>query len=32
LIMQQLPNMFSNSIANIGPDKTIEVVLGYQQN
>ena len=31
LIIQQRPNMFSNSIANIGPGETIEVVLGYQQ-
>lgn len=31
LIAQQRPNMFSNSIANIGPGKTIEVTIEYQQ-
>jgi Ca-activated chloride channel family protein len=31
LVSQQRPNMFSNSIANIGPGETIEVTLEYQQ-
>lgn len=31
LIAQQRPNMFSNSIANIGPGETIEVTIEYQQ-
>ncbi|MEP1444503.1 MAG: VIT domain-containing protein [Paraglaciecola sp.] len=31
LIQQQRPNMFSNSIANIGPGETIEVTIEYQQ-
>lgn len=31
LVSQQRPNMFSNSIANIGPGETIEVTIEYQQ-
>jgi len=31
LVAQQRPNMFSNSIANIGPGETIEVTIEYQQ-
>jgi Ca-activated chloride channel family protein len=31
LIAQQRPNMFSNSIANIGPGETIRVSIEYQQ-
>lgn len=31
LVTQQRPNMFSNSIANIGPGETIEVSIEYQQ-
>jgi Ca-activated chloride channel family protein len=31
LIAQQGPNMFSNSIANIGPGETIRVSIEYQQ-
>ena len=31
LVAQQRPNMFSNSIANIGPGETIEVSIEYQQ-
>jgi Ca-activated chloride channel family protein len=31
LVAQQRPNMFSNSIANIGPGETIVVSIEYQQ-
>ncbi len=31
IVAQQRPNMFSNSIANIGPGETIEVSIEYQQ-
>jgi Ca-activated chloride channel family protein len=31
LVAQQRPNMFSNTIANIGPGETIEVSIEYQQ-
>lgn len=31
LIVQQRPNLFSNSIANIGPNETIVVSIEYQQ-
>jgi Ca-activated chloride channel family protein len=31
LVAQQRPNMFSNSIANIGPGETIKVTIEYQQ-
>jgi Ca-activated chloride channel family protein len=31
LVAQQRPNMFSNSIANIGPGETIQVTIEYQQ-
>jgi Ca-activated chloride channel family protein len=31
LVAQQRPNIFSNSIANIGPGETIEVTIEYQQ-
>jgi Ca-activated chloride channel family protein len=31
LVAQHRPNMFSNSIANIGPGETIEVSIEYQQ-
>jgi Ca-activated chloride channel family protein len=31
LVAQQRPNMFINSIANIGPGETIEVTIEYQQ-
>lgn len=31
LVAQLRPNMFSNSIANIGPGETIEVTIEYQQ-
>jgi Ca-activated chloride channel family protein len=31
LVAQQRPNMFSSSIANIGPGETIEVSIEYQQ-
>jgi Ca-activated chloride channel family protein len=31
LVAQQRPNMFSNTIANIGPGETIEVTIEYQQ-
>jgi Ca-activated chloride channel family protein len=31
LVAQQRPNMFSNSIANIGPGETIKVSIEYQQ-
>lgn len=32
LVEQQRPNMFRNTIANIGPGETIKVVIEYQQN
>jgi len=32
LVEQHRPNMFQNSIANIGPDEMIKVVIEYQQN
>ena len=31
LVAQQRPNMFSNTIANIGPGETVEVSIEYQQ-
>jgi Ca-activated chloride channel family protein len=31
LVAQQRPNIFSNSIANIGPGETVEVTIEYQQ-
>lgn len=31
LIVQQRPNLFTNSIANIGPDETIIITIEYQQ-
>ncbi|HAQ48424.1 MAG TPA: marine proteobacterial sortase target protein, partial [Glaciecola sp.] len=31
LVVQQRPNMFSNSIANIGPGETIKISIEYQQ-
>jgi Ca-activated chloride channel family protein len=30
-VAQHRPNIFSNSIAHIGPDETIEVTIEYQQ-
>jgi len=32
LVEQQRPNLFSNSVANIGPYETIEVTIEYQQD
>jgi len=32
LVEQHRPNLFQNSIANIGPGETIKVVIEYQQN
>ncbi len=32
LIEQQRPNLFTNSVANIGPYETIEVIIEYQQD
>ena len=31
LIEQQRPNLFTNSVANIGPYETIEIIIEYQQ-
>ncbi len=31
LIEQERPNIFTNSVANIGPDEEIDVVIEYQQ-
>ncbi|WP_416307144.1 marine proteobacterial sortase target protein [Neptunicella sp. SCSIO 80796] len=31
LVEQQRPNLFTNSVANIGPDETVKVTIEYQQ-
>jgi len=32
LVEQERPNLFTTSVANLGPDETVEVVLHYQED